>query len=76
MNRSFSKKTLNNHHPPGIDLEPLWKEKEGTAEEQLEKRPGGGRSGDGLHLEWDREAGPGQGTLACCCGWPMPPAGK
>ena len=71
-----NKKALNNHHPPSIDLEPTGKEEEWTAEEQLEKGPGGGLPGDGVYLEGDREAGPGQGALAGCCGWPMPPAGE
>ena len=71
-----SEKALYNHHPPSVDLESTGKEEEGKAEKQLEKGPGGRRSGDGLQLERNREAGPGQGTLAVCCGWPMPPAGR
>ena len=76
MDWSYPQKDLIKHHPPGIDLEPPGKEEKGTTKKQLEKGPGGGLSGDGLHLEWNREAGPGQGTLAVCCGWPMPPAGE
>ena len=76
MDRPYPEKALNNHHPPGTDLEPPGKEEEGTAEEQLEKGPGSGLSGDGIHLEWNWEAGPGQGALASCCGWPMLSAGE
>ena len=76
MDRPYPEKALYNYHPPSVDLESTGKEEEGKAEKQLEKGPGGRRSGDGLHLERNREAGPGQGTLAVCCGWPMPPAGR
>ena len=33
MDRPYPTKALNNHHPPGTDLEPPGKEEEGTAEE-------------------------------------------
>ena len=67
MDRPYPQKALNKYHPAGTDLEPPGKEEEGTAKKQLEKRPLGGLSGNGLHLERNREAGSGQGTLAGCC---------
>ena len=53
MDRPHPKKALNNHHPPDTVMESPGKEEEGTAKEQLEKGPGSGLSGDGLHLEWN-----------------------
>ena len=52
MDRPHPTQTLNNNHPPGTDLEPTGKEEEGTAEEQLEKGPGGRLTGYGLQLKW------------------------
>ena len=76
MDRSHPQKGTDIHYTPGPDLESPGKEKEGATKEQLEKGPGGRLSGDGIQLERGGETGPGPSPLACCCGWPMPPAGK
>ena len=51
MDRPHPEKALYNHHPPGVDLESPGKEEEMKSKKQLEKGPGGRRSGDGLQLE-------------------------
>ena len=51
MDRAYPEETINKHHMPGLDLESSGEEKERPTKEHLEKRPGGGRQADWLHLE-------------------------
>ena len=71
MDRAYPEKTINKHHTPGLDLESSGEEKERPTKEHLEKRPGGGRQADRLHLERVGANRPRPWTLADCCGWPM-----
>ena len=76
MDRTYPQKATNQHHMTSPDLESPRKEEEGETAKQLEKGPGGRHPGDRIHLEQNREAGPGSGTLACGCWWPIPTAGR
>ena len=76
MDWSHPQKGTDNHHTPSANMESSRKEKEGATKKQLEKGPGGGLPGDGIQLERGGESCPGPVPLACCCRWPMPPAGE
>ena len=71
MDRAYPEETINKHHTPGLDLESSGEEKESLTKEHLEKRPGGRRQADRLHLERVGANRPGLWTLADCCGWAM-----
>ena len=50
MDRAHPEETINQHHPPGPDLEPSGEEKERPTKEHLEKGTEGGRQADRLLL--------------------------